>query len=101
MFAFEKSTNCLLLKQPGSHGGVSTLRLIRRNFIAKVNESVPPAEKPDLQLPYLDMDRARKREQQALMVSRRPLPWDALFCFLWVVVVVVVGGLPSQANRDW
>lgn len=68
VFAYEKATNCLLLKQPGSHGGVSTLRLLRRNFISQINEALPPTEKVDLTLPVVDLNRGKLREKLAVEV---------------------------------
>ncbi len=33
IFAFDASTGCLVLKQAGTHGGVSNLRLLRESSI--------------------------------------------------------------------
>jgi len=70
VFAHDKATNCLLLRQPGSHGGVSTLRLLKCSYIKAVTSLAPPASPADLALPFVDMDRCKQREERALKVRR-------------------------------
>ncbi len=33
MFAYDKHTNCVIIKQVGSHGGVNNLRILKTNYI--------------------------------------------------------------------
>ncbi len=33
VFAYDKHTNCVIIKQVGSHGGVNNLRFLKTNYI--------------------------------------------------------------------
>lgn len=33
VFAYDKNTNCVIIKSVGSHGGVSNLRFLKTNYI--------------------------------------------------------------------
>ncbi len=119
VFAYDQQTQCVILQQSGSHGGVTNLRLLKQtaikvdaatarlteamqeacwSTISCINESgsscsahlrdsfklyhvllmLPcvqevlsaqrPSEPPDLQLPHVDIERARQREERALRV---------------------------------
>lgn len=73
IFAYDAATQSLMLKQPGSHGGVSNLRLLKASAIKAVHEARPAREAPDLRLPHVDKDRARQREDKALKQAEADL----------------------------
>ncbi|KXZ43037.1 hypothetical protein GPECTOR_106g131 [Gonium pectorale] len=66
VFAFDKPSNLLVIKENGSHSGVSNIRLIKANGVREVLSSVEPEKPFDLELPHVDLERCRKREEKAL-----------------------------------
>lgn len=66
IFAFDQQTNCLLLQQEGSHSGVSTLRFLKTNYVKEVTSATKPDGPVESKLPYVDLQRAREREEKAL-----------------------------------
>ena len=59
-----------MLVQPGSTPFHHNLRLLKTNFVKAVLSAVPPANPPATQLPYIDMQRCRDREEKAIRVRR-------------------------------
>mmetsp|Transcript_26127 Transcript_26127/g.57106 ORF Transcript_26127/g.57106 Transcript_26127/m.57106 type:complete len:177 (-) Transcript_26127:279-809(-) len=66
IFAYDHASQCLLLKETGSHNGVATLRFLKTSFIKEIVSSQPPQGPVDLSLPYVDLERCKKREEKAL-----------------------------------
>eukprot|EP00877_Chromochloris_zofingiensis_P008534 jgi/Chrzof1/3934/Cz13g14020.t1 len=66
VFAYDEATECLMLTQPGTHGGVNNLRLLKKSVVKKVLHAEPPAEPPQKTLPFVDLERAKQREKKAL-----------------------------------
>ncbi|EFJ41346.1 hypothetical protein VOLCADRAFT_68382 [Volvox carteri f. nagariensis] len=66
VFAFDRQTNLLVIKENGSHSGVSNLRLVKATSVREVLSSVQPEKPFDLELPHVDLERCRKREEKAL-----------------------------------
>ncbi|PNH04763.1 Protein LSM12 A [Tetrabaena socialis] len=66
VFAFDTASNLLIIKENGSHLGVSNLRLLKANSVQEVLSSVKPERPFDLELPAVDLERCRKREEKAL-----------------------------------
>ncbi|GLC42186.1 hypothetical protein PLESTB_000640000 [Pleodorina starrii] len=66
VFAFDRQTNLLVIKENGSHSGVSNIRLIKASSIGEVLSSKQPEKPFDLELPHVDLERCRKREEKAL-----------------------------------
>lgn len=66
VFAFDRQNNLLVIKENGSHSGVSNLRLLKVSSIREVLSSVQPEQPFDLELPHVDLERCRKREEKAL-----------------------------------
>lgn len=69
IFALDTNTNCLVLVQPGSTPFHNTLRLLKLNFLKAVVSSEPPSNPPSTQLPYVDMQRCRDREEKAIRAA--------------------------------
>lgn len=68
IFAYDEASKVLVLRQPGSHGGVSTLKFIRTNCPdeLKILSATRPSELHDPILPYVDLDLCIDREKKAL-----------------------------------
>lgn len=66
VFAYDRQTNCLLLKEAGSHAGVCNLRFLKANYVKEVISAEPPGPSFDPRLPQVDVDRCKKREEKAL-----------------------------------
>lgn len=62
LFAFDKGTDMLLLKEVGSHNGVANLRFLKASFVDKVISVEKPTEPVDPKLPYVSA-RPAKRPQ--------------------------------------
>ena len=71
VFAFDKPSNVLVLKELGAHSGVSNLRLLKANCVGEVLSVQKPTQPVDLRLPPIDMERSRKREEKALHQAER------------------------------
>lgn len=69
VYAFDKPTNMLLLKETGAHNGVSNLRFLKASCIKEVISQEAPKVPFDLKLPSVDMERCRKREERALQAA--------------------------------
>lgn len=70
IFAYDKGSNCLVLVQPGSTPFHNNLRMLKTNFVKSVLSAVPPSSPPSTQLPFVDMQRCREREEKAIRVRR-------------------------------
>lgn len=73
VFAHDLQSSCLLLREPGAHNGVATLRLLRSAFIEEVVSTKQP-EQPNLldyaeELPELCGDKCKRREERALAAA--------------------------------
>ncbi|GIL90261.1 hypothetical protein Vretimale_16338 [Volvox reticuliferus] len=66
VFAFDRQNNLLVIKENGSHSGVSNLRIVKANNIREVLSAAQPEKPFDLELPHVDLERCRKREEKAL-----------------------------------
>ncbi|GFR41703.1 hypothetical protein Agub_g2452 [Astrephomene gubernaculifera] len=66
VFAFDRQSNLLVIKENGSHSGVSNLRMIKASAVREVVSSVQPERPFNLELPHVDLERCRKREEKAL-----------------------------------
>ncbi|MEW5308068.1 MAG: hypothetical protein WDW38_000055 [Sanguina aurantia] len=69
VFAFDKLTDLLVLKEAGAHAGVTTLRLLRASYVKAVLSCQHPKEPTDLTLPPVDQERCRLREVKALAAA--------------------------------
>lgn len=69
VFAVDRKTSLLVLKEPGSHGGVSNLRVIRASYIDKIIHSEAPSSPVDSKLPAVDMEKCKLREEKALRTA--------------------------------
>eukprot|EP00879_Flechtneria_rotunda_P004289 GHRR01004538.1.p1 GENE.GHRR01004538.1~~GHRR01004538.1.p1 ORF type:complete len:178 (+),score=50.01 GHRR01004538.1:277-810(+) len=65
VFGYDPGTEMVMIKQPGTHGGVVNLRLYKADQL-QVLHAERPKRQPDLKLPYVDKDRARQREEKSL-----------------------------------
>ena len=72
IFAYDKSTNCLVLVQPGSTPFHHNLRMLKTSYVKAVLSAVPPGSPPSTQLPFVDMQRCREREEKAIRVRLGP-----------------------------
>lgn len=66
VFAFDKPSNVLVLREAGAHSGVANLRLLKASCVGKVLLVRKPTQPVDLRLPYVDVERCRKREEKAM-----------------------------------
>lgn len=66
VFAHDRNTNCLLLKETGSHSGVCNLRFVNVEFIKEIVSHTPPNDSFDTKLPAVDLERCKRREEKAL-----------------------------------
>mmetsp|Transcript_1356 Transcript_1356/g.3682 ORF Transcript_1356/g.3682 Transcript_1356/m.3682 type:complete len:179 (-) Transcript_1356:46-582(-) len=66
IYGFDKSTNCLLLKEAGAHNGVATLRFLKAAYVSEIVSASRPPAPFEPQLPHVDLERCRKREERAL-----------------------------------
>ena len=66
VFAFDKSSGVLVLKETGSHSGVSNVRIMKAAEVKKVISSEKPAQPFDTFLPHVDTERCRRREDKAV-----------------------------------
>jgi hypothetical protein len=85
VFTFDEATDCLVLKESGTHGGVHNVRILRASAVKSVSEAVkPPSE--DARgpvaalarsvmgpLPHVDLQRAKEREARALKQAQADL----------------------------
>eukprot|EP00775_Hariotina_reticulata_P007469 gene7469-7679_t len=66
VFGYDPSTDVVMIKEPGAHGGVVNLRLYKAAQL-QVLQAERPKQPTDHHLPYVDKDRARQREEKALL----------------------------------
>lgn len=66
VFAYDKPTNLLVIKEVGSHSGVANLRIIKSGSVQQLVSSAKPRQPFDLELPHVDLERCRKREEKML-----------------------------------
>lgn len=66
IFAHDPAMMVLVLKYPGSHPGVSSLKFLRTNCIKEIKSAERPIEPMDLTLHNIDLDRIRQREERTL-----------------------------------
>lgn len=66
MFAYDKPSGVLVLKETGAHSGVSNLRILRADNNVTILSVERPATPMDTRLPAIDMERAKKREEKAV-----------------------------------
>lgn len=71
LFAFDPLTGFLLLKEVGMHNGVANLRFLRTSHVSQLVSNRPPAVPFDMQLPPVDLERCKKREEKALQQAER------------------------------
>lgn len=73
VFAHDLQSSCLLLREPGAHNGVATLRLLRSAFIEEVVSTKQPEQTNLLdyadELPELCGDKCKRREERALAAA--------------------------------
>ncbi|KAL3147660.1 hypothetical protein ABBQ32_002413 [Trebouxia sp. C0010 RCD-2024] len=69
VFAYDKGSNTVLIRQQGSTPFHSNLRLLKASYIKNVNNVLPPAQ-PVEPLPLVDMQRCRDRESKALQAAQ-------------------------------
>lgn len=66
IFAFEQHSGMLMLKEKGSHNGVANIRLLNVACVAETISDQPAEGPVDSELPVVDLERGRKREEKAL-----------------------------------
>lgn len=66
VFAYDKPSGILVLKETGSHSGVSNLRVLRTDNNVSIISFEKPAAPMSTVLPAVDMERARRREEKAM-----------------------------------
>ena len=66
MFAYDKPSGVLVLKETGAHSGVSNLRILRTENNVSIISVEKPSTPMDTRLPGVDMERARRREEKAV-----------------------------------
>ncbi len=71
VFAYDAPAEVLLLKEAGAHNGVSNLRLLATSQVAETLSERKPVGPVDLELPVVDEDRCRRREEKALRLAEQ------------------------------
>jgi hypothetical protein len=66
VFEYQPASGTLLLKERGAHNGVVNLRLLNADFVEAMLRCEPPQEPFDLELPPVDLERCKRREEKAL-----------------------------------
>lgn len=70
LFAFDRGLGFVTLRQPGTSTFHADLRLIKEDAIVKTLHSVPPPETASLDLPVVDEQRSRVREERAVRAAQ-------------------------------
>eukprot|EP00878_Enallax_costatus_P003780 GHUV01003996.1.p1 GENE.GHUV01003996.1~~GHUV01003996.1.p1 ORF type:complete len:180 (+),score=44.74 GHUV01003996.1:322-861(+) len=67
VFGYDPNTDMVMIKEPGTHGGVVNLRLYKAAQLQVLHAERPKQQQlQENKLPYVDKDRARQREEKAL-----------------------------------
>jgi hypothetical protein len=95
VFTFDEATDCLVIKEPGTHGGVHNVRVLRASAVRSVADVKPPPQPSSSSsaaadaarsspsealarsvlgpLPCVDLARAKEREARALRQAQADL----------------------------
>jgi len=85
VFTFDEATDCLVLKEAGTHGGVNNVRILRASAVRAVGHAQAPPGPQERgaaaalarsvlgPLPHVDLARAEEREARALRQARADL----------------------------
>lgn len=66
VFAYDQPSSLLVLKEVGAHSGVNNIRIIKTSGVQAVISDAKPDLPFDMELPAVDLERCRKREEKAL-----------------------------------
>ncbi|KAG2446308.1 hypothetical protein HXX76_000896 [Chlamydomonas incerta] len=66
VFAYDQPSSLLVLKEVGAHSGVNNIRIIKTSGVQAVISDAKPDQPFDMELPAVDLERCRKREEKAL-----------------------------------
>eukprot|EP00798_Chlamydomonas_sp_ICE-L_P019808 gene19808-26490_t len=69
VFAFDKATDMVVLKETGAFNNVSNIRFIKAACVSQVLKNDKPKAPLDLHLPTVSMERCKKREERALQAA--------------------------------
>uniref|UniRef100_A0A383VVG2 AD domain-containing protein n=1 Tax=Tetradesmus obliquus TaxID=3088 RepID=A0A383VVG2_TETOB len=69
VFGYDPHTDTVMIKEQGTHGGVVNLRMYKAEQLQVLSAERAKGKQHDLQLPYVDKERARQREEKALQVA--------------------------------
>lgn len=71
VFAYDTAAEMLMLREKGAHNGVSTLRLLAVAQVAETLSERHPTGPVELELPVVDEERCRRREEKALKLAEQ------------------------------